>query len=98
MVSKTSAISVNNLVVGFGKRTVLDHLSLDVRYGEILGVVGASGGGKSVLLRSIIGLISKRKAAFRFSASTSIVRHLKQFTPSDGDAAYFSNRVPYFHP
>ena len=65
MVSKTSAISVNNLVVGFGKRTVLDHLSLDVRYGEILGVVGASGGGKSVLLRSIIGLISKRKGSIQ---------------------------------
>ena len=60
MDSTTSAISVNDLVVAFGKRTVLDHLSLNVRYGEILGVVGASGGGKSVLLRSIIGLISKR--------------------------------------
>jgi len=53
-------IRVRDLVVGFGERDVLDHLSLDVRRGEILGVVGASGSGKSVLLRTIIGLIPKR--------------------------------------
>jgi phospholipid/cholesterol/gamma-HCH transport system ATP-binding protein len=51
------AIRVRDLVVGFGLQTVLDHLSLDVRRGEILGLVGASGGGKSVLMRTIIGLI-----------------------------------------
>jgi phospholipid/cholesterol/gamma-HCH transport system ATP-binding protein len=55
-----SAISVRDLVVGFGERTVLDRLSLDVHRGEILGLVGASGGGKSVLLRTIIDLIPKR--------------------------------------
>lgn len=54
------AIRVHDLVVGFGRQTVLDHLSLDVRRGEILGLVGASGGGKSVLMRTIIGLIPRR--------------------------------------
>ncbi len=53
-------ISIRDLVVGFGSQIVLNHLSLDVRRGEILGLVGASGGGKSVLLRAIIGLIPKR--------------------------------------
>ena len=51
------AIRVTDLVVGFGRRVVIDHLSLDVRKGEILGLVGASGGGKSVLMRTVIGLI-----------------------------------------
>src|SRR6476646_6174546 len=55
------AICVRDLSVGFGEKTVLDHLSLDVRRGEILGLVGASGGGKSVLLRTIIGRIPKRQ-------------------------------------
>jgi phospholipid/cholesterol/gamma-HCH transport system ATP-binding protein len=55
------AVSVRDLVVGFGSRLVLKDLSLDVKRGEILGVVGGSGAGKSVLLRSIIGLIPKRK-------------------------------------
>jgi phospholipid/cholesterol/gamma-HCH transport system ATP-binding protein len=54
------AIRVRELVVGFGRQTVLDHLSLDVRRGEILGLVGASGGGKSVLMRTIIGLIPRQ--------------------------------------
>jgi phospholipid/cholesterol/gamma-HCH transport system ATP-binding protein len=54
------AIRVKNLVVGFGRQIVIDHLSLDVRRGEILGLVGASGGGKTVLMRTIIGLIPRR--------------------------------------
>jgi phospholipid/cholesterol/gamma-HCH transport system ATP-binding protein len=58
-------ISIRDLVVGFGEQVVLDHLSLDVRRGEILGLVGASGGGKSVLLRTIIGLIPKRSGTIR---------------------------------
>ena len=40
----------------FGEQVVHDDLDLDVRSGEILGVVGGSGSGKSVLMRSIIGL------------------------------------------
>jgi phospholipid/cholesterol/gamma-HCH transport system ATP-binding protein len=55
------AIRVHDLVVGFGRRVVIDHLSLEVRKGEILGLVGASGGGKSVLMRTIIGLIPRQE-------------------------------------
>jgi phospholipid/cholesterol/gamma-HCH transport system ATP-binding protein len=54
-------IKVRDLMVGFGDQIVLDHLSLDVREGEILGLVGGSGAGKSVLLRTIIGLLPKRQ-------------------------------------
>jgi phospholipid/cholesterol/gamma-HCH transport system ATP-binding protein len=49
-------IRVRGLVNRFGDETVHDGLELDVFRGEILGVVGASGAGKSVLLRTIIGL------------------------------------------
>ena len=38
---------------------MLDKLSLDIRRGEILGFVGASGAGKSVLLRTVLGLNKK---------------------------------------
>lgn len=50
------AIQVRNLRNQFGTYVVHQNLDLDVRRGEILGVVGGSGTGKSVLLRSIIGL------------------------------------------
>jgi phospholipid/cholesterol/gamma-HCH transport system ATP-binding protein len=49
-------ISIRGLVNRFGRQVVHDHLDLDVRRDEILGVVGGSGAGKSVLLRSILGL------------------------------------------
>ncbi|MBX6322328.1 MAG: ABC transporter ATP-binding protein [Rhodospirillaceae bacterium] len=49
-------ISVRGLRTQFGDQVVHDGLDLDVRRGEVLGVVGGSGTGKSVLLRTIIGL------------------------------------------
>ena len=54
------AIRVRDLVVGFRRHVVIDQLALDVIRGEILGLVGASGGGKSVLMRTIIGLIPRQ--------------------------------------
>ena len=57
------AIRVRDLVVAFGDRVVLDHLSLEVRKGEILGFVGGSGSGKSVLLRTIIGLLPRHQGS-----------------------------------
>lgn len=49
-------ISVRGLRNQFGSNVIHDGLDLDVRRGEILGVIGGSGSGKSVLMRSIIGL------------------------------------------
>ena len=49
-------IMVKGLVNRFGTQTVHQDLDLKVKRGEILGVVGGSGSGKSVLMRSIIGL------------------------------------------
>lgn len=51
-----NVIEVRGLRNQFGTQVVHDSLDLDVRRGEILGVVGGSGTGKSVLLRSIVGL------------------------------------------
>jgi phospholipid/cholesterol/gamma-HCH transport system ATP-binding protein len=50
------AISIRGLVNRFGDLVVHDHLDLDVYRGEVLGVVGGSGVGKSILMHSIIGL------------------------------------------
>ena len=55
-----AVIQVRDLTAGFGDTTILDGLSLDVYRGEILGIVGGSGSGKSVLTRTIIGLVPKR--------------------------------------
>src|SRR5580704_19259627 len=65
MSSNTAVISVRDLVVGFGDAPVLDHATLDVFEGEILGFVGGSGAGKSVLMRTIIGLLPKHKGTIK---------------------------------
>ena len=52
----SDVIRVRGLVNRFGEQVVHEGLDLDVRRGEILGVVGGSGTGKSVLMRSILGL------------------------------------------
>jgi len=56
---REAVICVRGLTVGFGTQVVLDNLDIDVYRGEVLGVVGASGSGKSVLLRSIVGLLPR---------------------------------------
>ncbi|MCC6775276.1 MAG: ABC transporter ATP-binding protein [Hyphomicrobiales bacterium] len=58
-------IAVRDLVVRLGGATVLDRLSLDVHRGEILGFVGASGAGKSVLMRAILGLLPQHSGTIR---------------------------------
>jgi len=55
-----AVIRVRTLDVGFGDHLILKGVDLDLRRGEILGLVGASGSGKSVLTRAILGLVPKR--------------------------------------
>src|SRR5262245_5962263 len=55
-----AVISVRDVEVVLNNQAVLDHLSLDVFRGEVLGFVGASGTGKTVLMRTILGLLPKR--------------------------------------
>lgn len=58
-------LSVRDVTVAFGDNVVLDKLSLDVYRGEILGFVGASGTGKSVLLRTVLGLIPEQSGTVK---------------------------------
>ena len=55
-VERDVAIRLDSLLTRVGGRVLHDHIDLQVFRGEVLGVVGSSGSGKSVLLRSIIGL------------------------------------------
>jgi phospholipid/cholesterol/gamma-HCH transport system ATP-binding protein len=56
-------LSVKDLTVGFGSNIVLDKLNLDIYRGEILGFVGASGTGKSVLMRTVLRLLPRRSGS-----------------------------------
>ncbi len=58
-------ISIRGLRTAFGATVIHDGLDLDVYRGEVLGIVGGSGTGKSVLLRTIIGLNPQKKGTIR---------------------------------
>ena len=51
------AVRIRGLVTRLGGRTIHDGLDLEVARGELLGIVGASGSGKSLLLRTMLGLL-----------------------------------------
>lgn len=65
LVEQSAIIEVEGLTVGFNDTIILENLDLDVYQGEILGVVGASGTGKSVLMRTILGLNIKQSGTVR---------------------------------
>lgn len=65
MAGRDTIIEVRDLVNAFGPQVVHDRLDLDVYRGEVLGVVGGSGTGKSVLLRTIVGLIRPKAGDIR---------------------------------
>ena len=78
------AVQLHDLVVSFDDQIVLDHLDLDVPAGKLFGLVGASGAGKSVLLRAILGLIPRREGRIeifgldRVAASAEELRELER--------------------
>ena len=63
--SRDAVIEVRGVVNQFGDQVVHAGLDLDVYRGEVLGIVGGSGTGKSVLLRSIVGLIRPRAGSIK---------------------------------
>ncbi|HXG80411.1 MAG TPA: ATP-binding cassette domain-containing protein, partial [Sphingomicrobium sp.] len=64
------AIRVSGLTVGFDDHPVLENLDLEVRRGEILGIAGGSGSGKSVLLNVILGLITPAAGSIEILGET----------------------------
>ncbi len=79
-------IRIRGLVNRFGEEVVHDGLDLDVMPGEILGVVGGSGSGKSVLMRSILGLQHPNEGDIQVlgvdarSSDQKVRKHIEQNT------------------
>ena len=73
-------IVVRGLKNGFGEQIVHDGLDLSVRRGEIFGVVGGSGTGKSVLMRSIIGLQTPMAGEIEVFGESTIEREETELT------------------
>ncbi|MGB0682942.1 MAG: ABC transporter ATP-binding protein [Magnetovibrionaceae bacterium] len=58
-------LTVENLFAGYGAATALHGISLELREGEVLSLLGRNGAGKSSLLKAVVGLIPERRGAIR---------------------------------
>jgi ABC-2 type transport system ATP-binding protein len=63
----TVALSVRDLTLRYGRRLVLGNVSFDVGAGQLLGVLGSNGAGKTALLRSLIGCLSPTSGEIRIN-------------------------------
>ncbi len=61
----TPVLEVKNLTVELNNLTILEDVSFQVERGDILGIVGPNGGGKTTLLRAILGLVPIKKGEIR---------------------------------
>ncbi|WND03048.1 ATP-binding cassette domain-containing protein [Temperatibacter marinus] len=67
MTETDNIIEIRGLKTAFGSTIIHDNLDMDVRRGEIVGVVGGSGTGKSVLMKNIIGLLTPQEGSIRIN-------------------------------
>ncbi len=87
------AIRVRGLTKRFGRQVIFENLDLDVMHGEILGIAGGSGTGKSVLLRSILGLLPFEAGTVEVLGRTSKLCRAGSASPLSGSGACSSRMV-----
>ena len=89
---KETAIEINNLSVGYYSDTVIENISLKIEEGDFYGIIGPNGGGKSTLLKAILGLIPVRSGNIRiFGFPPKDARRLIGYVPQ---YAEFDKRFP----
>ncbi|HLC98407.1 MAG TPA: ABC transporter ATP-binding protein [Candidatus Nanoarchaeia archaeon] len=81
-------LSLKNITKSFGKRKVLDSLSLDLHQGEIIGLIGKSGCGKSTLIKILVGYYTPDSGRMIFekkdiTSKFSKVKHIVGYTTQE---------------
>lgn len=84
-------IRIENVCVNYGKKTVLNHLNLDIHQGDFLGIIGPNGSGKTTLLKLILGLVKPSTGNIKYFQESKEVPHLEMgYLPQNSsiDAAF----------
>ena len=86
----TEVINLKDVWVKYDKLTVLEDVNLKVEEGDFLGIIGPNGGGKSTLLKVILGLIKPQKGAVKILGKSPekarrMIGYVPQYGPSNID-------------
>ena len=87
-------LKVNDLIKRYGGRTVVDHVSFDVSEGEIVGLLGRNGAGKTTSFRITIGMISPVQGEVIFNGDD--VTHLPMYQRAQRGMGYLSQEPSVF--
>ena len=85
-----NALKIQNLYVKYGKNQVLENINLEIEDKHFLGIIGPNGGGKSTLLKAIVGLIDYNRGKIRIygkkpSELNGILGYVPQVSQFDRD-------------
>ena len=79
----TPLIDIHNLSAGYGSHRVLHGVNLTIRQGDFLGLIGPKGGGKTTLLKCILGLLQPQEGEIVFHPDTLRLGYLPQYNHID---------------
>lgn len=69
-------VELKNICAGYGKKRVLENVSLNIYENDFLGIIGPNGGGKTTLVRVLLGLITPEKGTVSFFRNAKPVKEL----------------------
>ncbi len=89
-VSQTPLLTIRNLYAGYERETILHDINLDVYPGDFIGLIGPNGGGKSTLLKVVLGLLPSQRGEVRVLGmqprhGRRYIGYVPQFVESDRD-------------
>ena len=80
-----TVLRTEDLVKKYGKRTVVNHVSIDVKQGEIVGLLGPNGAGKTTSFYMTVGLITLTKDVFFWMTwKLPNIPYIKELKPESG--------------
>ena len=90
-------LEIKNIKKSFGNKFVHQGVSFDLKKGEVLSLIGGSGCGKSVLLRSIIGLETPDSGSIKFHGTELLNRNETQWVDTPKRIPLVFQYAPPFH-
>lgn len=89
-------IKINNLTFSYGKRTILDNVTFEIKEGECVGLVGTNGSGKSTLLSIIAGVRKAKSGNIEKSDSKLTISYVPQENPLMPDLSGYDNILLWY--